>query len=232
MKKCFIVCPIGQEGSETRNRSDKLLKFIIAPVCKECDYEPIRIDIVNTNGVITEEIIDHLKNDELVIADISELNPNAFYEIGYRSALGRHIIHLRSKSQNIPFDISTIRTFDYELTDLESVDQLKSRLTQTISALSDDTPNSEDMPENNISNNFNSQIFQELYKIQDMLKDIHNNMKTNDTGAVSVLADKLVSTNKSSEAAINELLLTKFIENPSQILSLVDFVNKLPEMPK
>lgn len=229
MKKCFIVCPIGQEGSETRDRSDKLLKHIISPVCKVCDYEPIRIDNVNTNGVITDEIFTHLKSDELVIADISELNPNAFYEIGYRSALGKHIIHLRSKAQNIPFDISTIRTFDYDLTDLDSVEELKSRLTQTISALPEDSSTSDAVPENNSPNNFTSQIFQELYKIQDMLKDIHSSMKTNDTGAVSVLADKLVSTNKSSEVAMNELLMTKLLENPSQMLTLIDLVSKLPE---
>ena len=44
MKKCFIVCPIGDEGSETRKRSDKLFKHVITPVCKECDFELTRND--------------------------------------------------------------------------------------------------------------------------------------------------------------------------------------------
>lgn len=233
MKKCFIVCPIGNENSDTRDRSDKLLKHVINPICNECGYEAIRIDTLNTNGIITEEIINHLKNDELVIADISELNPNAFYEIGYRSALGKNIIHLKSKTEKIPFDISTIRTYDYDITDLDSVEEVKTRLVQTISNLPDDTADT--IPEKDIksSNNFNSQIFQELYKIQDSLKDLQNSLKFNDTNAVSVLADKLVSTNsKSSDVMLMEMLLPKLLENPSQLLTLVDLANKLPESTK
>ncbi len=232
MKKCFIVCPIGHEGSDTRNRSDKLLKHIITPVCFECGYEPIRIDALNTNGIITDEIIQHLKNDELVIADISELNPNAFYEIGYRSALGRHIIHLKSKSQNIPFDISTIRTFDYDITDLDSVDEVKTRLIQTVSNLVDDSDYSSET-ENMAPNKFNSQIFQELYKIQDMLKDLQNGIRLNDTTAISVLADKLVTnTSKSPDVALMEILLPKLLDNPNQLLELVKLTDSFPTVKK
>ena len=29
MKKCFVVSPIGEEGSDTRNNADKLFKYIL-----------------------------------------------------------------------------------------------------------------------------------------------------------------------------------------------------------
>lgn len=111
MKNCFIICPIGDNGSETRKRSDSLFKHVISPVCKECGFEPIRIDKENTNGSITDDILKHLMEDDLVIADLTENNPNAFYEIGYRTALNKPSIHLMTKDSSIPFDVSTIRAF-------------------------------------------------------------------------------------------------------------------------
>ena len=34
-KTCFVIAPIGKEGSEVRIRSDQVLKHIIAPVARE-----------------------------------------------------------------------------------------------------------------------------------------------------------------------------------------------------
>ena len=97
MKTCFIVCPIGNDDTETRNRSDTLFKHVISPVCDECNFTPIRIDRENTNGSLTDEIFKHICEDDLVIADLTENNPNVFYEIGYRAALDKPAIHLMSK---------------------------------------------------------------------------------------------------------------------------------------
>ncbi len=109
MKKCFVVSPISQEGSEVRKRADQVFKYIISPVCEETGFEPIRVDQVNQADSITETIIDYLINSELVIADITGHNPNAFYEMGYRASTGRPMIHLKEKNEKIPFDIAGIR---------------------------------------------------------------------------------------------------------------------------
>ncbi len=47
MKKCFVVTPIGNEGSETRKRTDQVFKYIIEPVCHECEFEVVRVDKIN-----------------------------------------------------------------------------------------------------------------------------------------------------------------------------------------
>ena len=36
LKTCFVIAPIGDEGSETRRRSDQMLTHIIKPAVKEC----------------------------------------------------------------------------------------------------------------------------------------------------------------------------------------------------
>ena len=44
------------------------------------------------------------------------------------------MVHMKEKGEKIPFDIAGIRAFDYDLTDLDLVDEVKERLRQTILA--------------------------------------------------------------------------------------------------
>jgi HD superfamily phosphohydrolase len=229
MKKCFIVCPIGKDDSDTRKRSDKLLKHIIAPVCAECGFEnPIRVDNLNSSDSITDTILNYLTECDLVIADLTEHNPNAFYEIGYRTALKKPIIHLKDKNDSIPFDVSTIRTFDYDLTDLDSVDELKERLIQTINTIP--FSNDDSTIDESTSKTFNSEILQQLFTLQDSIKDLDAKISksTVDTSVISVLADKLANNNKTSpEEKFLEQLIPIMMDDPQKLNSLIEFSNKI-----
>lgn len=81
MKECFVVSGIGSEGTDVRKRADQVFKYIISPVCEECGFNVVRVDKVNQADSITQTIIEYLINSELVIADITGHNPNAFYEM-------------------------------------------------------------------------------------------------------------------------------------------------------
>ena len=166
MKKCFVVSPIGDEGSVTRSNADKLYKYIIKPVCETCDFEAVRVDQLNDANSITQTIIELLDEADLVIADITEHNPNVFYEIGYRTRTKRPIIHLKAKSERLPFDINTIRTFEYDLTDLDSVEEIKERLTQTVKSF--DFSSYEETGDEEGENTFSS-IMPVLYQILDAI---------------------------------------------------------------
>lgn len=230
MKTCFVVCPIGEDGSDIRKRSDKLLKHIIKPVCVDSNFECIRVDELNRSDSLPETILEYLKTADLVIADLTDHNPNAFYEIGYRTALNKPIIHLKDKSITIPFDVSSIRTFDYDLTDLDLVDSLKDRLIKTINSIEF---TSETNTNANIKNeNFNSQILEELFKIQDNIAVLSQKLSVHqsDTSSVSILADKLVNTSmnaKTPETVMMELF-SNMIANPNQLEALINLSNKLP----
>ena len=121
-KVCFVVSPIGDDGSPTRDNADKLFRHILGPVCRACGFEALRADQINDTDSITQTIMDKLASAELVIADITEHNPNVFYEMGYRKCLAKPLIHLKRKGEVIPFDVNTIRTIEYDLTDLDGVD--------------------------------------------------------------------------------------------------------------
>src|SRR5690606_21016608 len=62
------------------------------------------------------QIINHLLDDDLVIADMTELNANAFYEMAIRHMKEKPIVHMFRVGTLIPFDVKLYRAvdFDYE----------------------------------------------------------------------------------------------------------------------
>lgn len=132
LKKCFFICPIGEEGSEARKRSDNIMNYILYPVCEEKGYEVIRADLIPSANKISIDIINHLENDDLAIADLSGHNPNVFYEIGYRKAKNMPITNIAEKGTVLPFDTYDDRTIFYNLNDIVSINNLKKSISSTI----------------------------------------------------------------------------------------------------
>ncbi len=224
MKNCFIVCPIGHENSETRKRSDTLLNFVLKPLCEECGFHVIRVDESNTGDSITQNIIEHLTQDELVIADLSEQNPNAFYELGYRTALGKPTIQIKAKGELLPFDVSSIQTFDYNINDIPDIEKFKERIKRTIESYNFNS--TQDVVTKDATRNFNASILQELYKIQDMLSVIDSKLQSTDTATISVLADKIAQMgNKSPETVLIESLISGVTKNPDAFMKIAEFSN-------
>ena len=113
-KECFVISPIGSEESDVRERADKLMKHIIEEALGEFDYTPIRADDITEPGSITSQVIQKTVDSELVIADLTNHNPNVFYELAVRHATAKPYIQLIDSSESIPFDISDLRTIKYD----------------------------------------------------------------------------------------------------------------------
>lgn len=131
---CFVICPIGEPKTEIRIRSDKVYKFIIEPVIEKLegyDLEVIRADKISSPGVITDQIIQHLLEDILVIADLSDSNPNVFYELAIRHASKLPFIQIIQEGEKIPFDNFNMRTIPYGF-DIETVDETKRYMLEQI----------------------------------------------------------------------------------------------------
>lgn len=107
-KKCFIISPIGEEGSEQREWADTIFEHVIIPAL-ENRYTSERADRIAESGLISHQIIERLVKSELVIADLSYSNPNVFYELALRHAIKKPVVHLVKTKQPIPFDVSMMR---------------------------------------------------------------------------------------------------------------------------
>jgi hypothetical protein len=136
-KTCFVVGPIGDDGTATRGHADWLLEAIIAPVFAEHfkDFDVIRSDKIAQPGMIDSQVINHLLDAALVIADMSFLNANAFYEIGLRHMERKPIIHVFRAGEVIPFDVKPYRAIQFSLEHPKHLSEAQKQLKQAIDAV-------------------------------------------------------------------------------------------------
>lgn len=135
---CFVVAPIGEEGSKIREHSDNLLNYVIEPAVSKHGYKAVRADKISDPGLITHQVIEHVVESPLVIADLTDNNPNVFYELAIRHAFQKPYIQLIDKSDDIPFDVADIRTIKIDLSDPGSVDEAKREIAKQIENIETD----------------------------------------------------------------------------------------------
>jgi hypothetical protein len=115
MKRCFVISPIGQEGSEVRQHADYVYYFIIKPALEEHKIEAVRSDHLNEPGKISDQMFREILNDDLCVAVLTGHNPNVFYELAVAQSASRPVILLIRDGEELPFDIKDLRTVKYDL---------------------------------------------------------------------------------------------------------------------
>jgi len=113
-KICFVISPIGKDGSEIREWSDTVFEYIIKPVVIKHNYTPIRADHIEKSGMVTSQIIDMLMNADLVVADLTDRNPNVAYELAIRHIVQKPCIEMIKSGQELPFDYHGMRTIYFD----------------------------------------------------------------------------------------------------------------------
>lgn len=121
-KRCFVISPIGKVASPERKHADMTLNAIIKPAFAECGsvFEVKRGDESAEIGMITDHIITEILESDLLIADLSFLNPNVFYELGIAHAVEKPVIHIAHRDTAIPFDNIGYRAIMFDPTDWQS----------------------------------------------------------------------------------------------------------------
>lgn len=116
-KRCFVVMGYGIRPDLTSGKKinlDRVYQEIIKPVVTDCGYECIRGDEVLDSGLIDESMYYGILESDLVVADISTLNPNAIYELGVRHGVRRfRTIIMMESGDKFFFDLNHSRTITY-----------------------------------------------------------------------------------------------------------------------
>ena len=139
-KICFVISPIGEPNSSTRRQSDQVLRHIIRPAVEPA-YKAVRADEIAEPGLITSQIMQHVIEDDLVISDLTDLNPNVLYELAVRHAILKPFVQIITNGQTIPFDVSGIRTVFFDLQDPDSIAEAKDEIARQVEALERDSSN-------------------------------------------------------------------------------------------
>lgn len=115
---CFVIMPIRKPGTTEFEHFRTIRDTIIQPALVALGYDVVRADDINQVGAITADIIERLAGSELVVADLTDLNPNVFYELGVRHVLRKKgtIMLVDETRSEIPFDLAPYRVIKYQPT--------------------------------------------------------------------------------------------------------------------
>lgn len=130
---CFIITPIGDEGSVIRKKTDGLIDNVLEPVCNELNMEAIPAHKIDKLGSITNQVVQSVLDSKLVIANLTGLNPNVMYELAIRHAIKKPVVCIAEHGTKLPFDITTERTIFYS-DDMYGATRLRSELKDKLQA--------------------------------------------------------------------------------------------------
>lgn len=150
-KRCFVVMGFGIKTDLATGRKlnlDKSYQALIKPVVEEKGIICVRADEIPNSGSIDVPMYKELYKADIVVADLSTANINAFYELGVRYGLRPRTTIVISEDQlSLPFDVNHIKISKYahlgDAIDYFEVIRFQKLLGETIdSVLANDTPDS------------------------------------------------------------------------------------------
>lgn len=134
-KTCFVIMPFG-ERTDLQGKTvkfDDIYTYIIGEAVTEAGLTPIRCDEVQESGFIHRKMLEHIRDANVAVVDISLLNANVFYELGIRHTLRRSLtVLIRRTGTSVPFNIANLNVIEYDETDLASVATAKRRIKEFI----------------------------------------------------------------------------------------------------
>jgi len=111
---CFVIMPFKErEPSRPLGFFDEVLRSLIVPAGSAAGFS---VKTANRTGsdVIQATIVNDLLNADLVIADLTEHNPNVLFELGMRMAEDKPVVLIRAKGTLPIFDVDNmLRVEDY-----------------------------------------------------------------------------------------------------------------------
>ncbi|BCG58257.1 hypothetical protein [Paenibacillus sp. URB8-2] len=142
-KKCFIVTPIGNDNSDIRRAAEGVIDAVIMPTLIDLGFLESNITVAHRMpqpGSINKQVIQRVLYDDLVITNLTGLNPNVMYELAIRHAARKPVVQICEEGTKLPFDIVEERTIFYT-DDMMGVTQLQIKLKQTVlEAIKDEVP--------------------------------------------------------------------------------------------
>ena len=129
----FVIMPFAENFKPVYD--DHILK-----VCKKLSLTCKRADDIFIPNTVMHDIWSLIHNSKLVVCDCTGKNANVFYELGIAHMLGKTAICITQSYDDIPFDISPLRSIKYEF-DPRGMKKFERTLTKFIKeSISDLTP--------------------------------------------------------------------------------------------
>ena len=141
-KKCFVIMPFSSTRSCTEQEWLDIFENIIKPSVQKSGYhyECVRSNLVIGN--IIQDIIDNLNRADVVIADMTDRNPNVFYELGVRHSLRDATILITQNIEDIPFDLRQYAIIKYDWKTKNGREEFKKKIIEVLKEIEKDPSSS------------------------------------------------------------------------------------------
>jgi hypothetical protein len=108
--RCFIVTPIGGDNTEIRRAAEGVIDAVVLPLLiNNFGFRDTNITVAHRMpqaGSINRQVIQRILEDDLVITNLTGLNPNVMYELAIRHASRKPVIIICENGTKLPFDIA------------------------------------------------------------------------------------------------------------------------------
>jgi len=124
---CFVLMPFTDKFKPIY---DDHIKPNVIKAGLQCE----RADDIRGTNLITWDIWEKINRARFLIAELTDRNPNVFYELGLAHALSKDVILLTQSMEFVPFDLKSLRCIPYEFTP-RGMQSLEKNLSATIAGL-------------------------------------------------------------------------------------------------
>jgi hypothetical protein len=104
---CFVIMPFG-------GWFDSYYLDIYCPAITKAGFNHRRADDLYRPSNIVQDIWELTKKAKIILADLTNKNPNVFYELGLAHALAKPVIIITETIDDIPFDLRSLRIIHYD----------------------------------------------------------------------------------------------------------------------
>ncbi|HEY4759037.1 MAG TPA: hypothetical protein VIH42_00510 [Thermoguttaceae bacterium] len=130
MGRCFVIQPF--DGGPFDKRYDDVL----VPAIEEANLEPYRVDRDPCVSIPIDQIEDGIRNADICLANITENNPNVWFELGFAIAVPKEVVLICSETRttNFPFDVQHRNIIPYKTQSPSDFEELKKNISARLRA--------------------------------------------------------------------------------------------------
>ncbi len=232
-EKCFFIMPFSKTNTHTKEYWTTHFDTFLKPLAEEnkkiqaSRARPIRGDILR-------QIITDLVTSRIVVADLTDHNPNVLWELGVRQSFKHSTITIAEDGTRLPFDISSKGTLFYYPKDHLKMLDFKKDFSDAIN----DCLSNPDSPDSVVLETVSGrgtlfEIFQKdeaLRRIEALLSEINKNVyvieliitQSTTNQNVKLGQERKYLTLRPRKAALSLLVTTRYIDEDITFYNLAE----------
>jgi Sigma-54 interaction domain len=129
---CFVLMPFEDKRDMQRVYTNHV-KVVIE---ERCNLRCERADDIHDISGVMQSVWDSINRARVIIAEMTERNPNVFYELGIAHTLGKPVIMITRSMEYVPFDLKHLRciVYDYKPGSIDKFEDVLEKTTRRVLA--------------------------------------------------------------------------------------------------